>query len=215
MDNTRLKKDKYPATTPPRVTNEIREFAEELGGEPHYIPYRPLPFAKPSLCINNCEIARQLGLGTPVLGWCIWATRNLWLTAEYHCVLRNQDGYIDITPTQCSGQVLFVPDGQEINESNVDDLGEHLLSLPSERWGKSKLLIDHPLVSKALLAMEQASLASHRTGNTDSRTWNRQIDQMERLLDAYYAQNRQPSRKSLRAKKKIKRQRRKNSRRNR
>ncbi len=213
MDISQLAHAKYAANTPTQITPAILEFAKELGGTPEYARYRPLPFAKPYLCFHNCDLARQLGLGTPVLGWGIWVTRNLWLTAEYHAVLKTESGLLDITPTPDSdGRVLFVPDGIEVFDHNIDEVERHLFSLPAERLGAYKLLVDHPLVVEAVATLENAAITFQRTSNSDWDAWEKEMDTIDRLLDAYYEKKRKPFRKVLRAKKKAERQRRKKAR---
>jgi hypothetical protein len=136
------------------------------------------------------------------------------LTAEYHAVLKTESGLLDITPTpDCNGQVLFVPDGIEVFDHNIDEVEKHLFSLSAERLGAYKLLVHHPLVVEAIATLEKASIAFQRTGNSDWDAWEKKMDKVDRLLDAYYEQLRKPSRKLLRGKKKAERQRRKKARR--
>lgn len=213
MDNSKFKKSKYPAHTPARITSAIKQFAESYGGKSlHHIPHQPSPFALEFQCFYNCISAWQNGYGTPVLGWSIWQTRNLWLTSEYHCVLKTDDGFIDITPTDSNGRILFSPDGIEISEDNYDEAINHIESLAGHQMGTFSLLNDHPLVAKAALTLDKASNQFHASGNRDWKSYNRNLDSVDNILDQYFKEQSNP-RSERRAKKKKERKRKKRSRR--
>lgn len=213
MDTQRYKKSKYSAHTPTRITPAIKQFASLHGGKSlHHIPHLPIPFAVAFQCFNNCIVSWQNGYGTPILGWSIWQTRNLWLTSEYHCVLKTDDGIVDITPTESNGCILFAPDGIEISEDNCDEVIDHIQSLDSHQMGTFSLLNEHPLVAKAALTLDQAVNQFHASGNRDLKSYGRSMDLVELLLDRYFKEQSNP-RRERRAKKKAERKRKKRSRR--
>ena len=201
----KVRRSKYEAIAPLVITPAIEEFASDLDAQtPILIPRRPQPFAAAYQCVNNCMIGSDIGLGVPALGWSIWQTRNVWLTAELHCVLRNRDGYLDITPSIHDGPIMFAPTSVEIVNENMDEVASYLGSLGREQCGSYKLLAHHQFVVKAAEALKQASFDFHRSGNSDVKEYDRQMAKVEHLLDCYFARSK-PSRKELRAKKKAER----------
>lgn len=213
MDTQKYKKSKYSAHTPARITPAIKQFASLHGGKSlHHIPHLPIPFAVAFQCFHNCISSWQNGYGTPVLGWSIWQTRNLWLTSEYHCVLKTDDGFVDITPTDSNGRILFAPDGIEISEDNYDEAINHIESLEGHQMGIYSLLNHHPLVAKAALTLDKACNQFHASGNRDWKSYDRNLDAVENILDRYFKEQSNP-RSERRAKKKTERKRKKRSRR--
>ncbi|QDU50508.1 hypothetical protein [Gimesia panareensis] len=213
MDTPKLKKSKYSAHTPARITPAIKQFAASHDGKSlHFIPHRPFPFSVAFQCYQNCISAWQNGYGTPVLGWSIWQTRNLWLTSEYHCVLKTDDGFVDITPTDSNGRLLFASSGTEITEDNYVYVKNHIQSLNGSQLGTYALLNHHPLVARAAQTLDRASNQLHASGNRDWKSFDRSMISVETLLDRYYDEKNNPIKKR-REKKKIERKRKKRSRR--
>jgi hypothetical protein len=207
--------DKYPASCPMNITDAIRAFANRLVGRDDlaFIPVEPAPWAAKGLCYRNASIAAQIYGGEPLFGFSIWTTRNLFLTAEHHCVLLLPDGkMLDPTPQLHSErQILFVPTGEAPTAENAE---RHLTA-------DYHLLVDHPLIRKALTILDSESvlLVKQRRSNyvngveDDPRTfqrWNCAVASMEKLIDRYYQYRQQKKNKqSDKRRKKLKKQRRK------
>jgi hypothetical protein len=76
-----------------------------------FVPVVPSAGAEPGWCYRNVARAVAAGGGTPVHGWTIW-TSDLFATAEFHVVLRKDDGeMIDVTPKRDGERaILFAVD---------------------------------------------------------------------------------------------------------
>lgn len=190
-------KDKYPPHCPTTITPAIRQFALELGGasEPEYVEVNPQPFARPSKCYLNCYLAQHIFGGEPVLGFRIWSTNDVMLTAEHHCVLRQFDGrLVDVTPDPIAvKRILFVRTGQSATPESIEQI------IVSGATGGYKVVVDHPLLHRAAETLQDAAERWHRRqleaaaiGTTpspaDYRKWEQAVAEMERLFDGYYAQ---------------------------
>lgn len=185
--------DKYIATTPSRISRQIEQFTHELTGatDLHFVPVRPFSFSKERGCYGNCYRGRQILGGQMVLGYLIWNTHDLFLTAEHHCVLRMSDGrLVDPTP-QIAGTrtILFA------RREFIADI------LISGMTGAFKVLVDHPYIHEAVRVLDQASDRLQQCENEalragrsmsilEQRRWGNAVEETERLLDAYYQQQR-------------------------
>jgi len=202
-------KDKYPSACPRQITPAIREFAQDVAGHTDlcYVPVQPMPFSQPRMCYQNAFLARELGCGEPVLGFTIWTTRDLYLTTEHHCVLRTIDGLIDVTPDWGGAKrVLFIPTGQEATEENIEDI------VLNGVCGHYKVLVDHPLIHRAVAVLNEASVRQHQDANQaivngrpqparEREMWCDSVTCIERLIDRYYQQQRQRGEKRERREK--------------
>ncbi|MHB0958247.1 MAG: hypothetical protein ACYC0X_12275 [Pirellulaceae bacterium] len=200
-------KDKYPPICPTTITPAIRQFAHELGGasEPEYVEVHPQPFAENARCYDNCFLAQQLFGGEPVLGFIIWSTSDVMLTAEHHCVLRQVDGrLIDVTPDPIAvKRILFVATNQLVTVENIEEI------VVNGTTGGYKVLVDHPLLQRAANTLQQAAEKYHRrqleaaaSGTVPSAAdldqWNLAVVEMERLIEGYYAYQQLADRNQLR-----------------
>lgn len=189
-------KDKYPPHCPTTITPAIRQFALELGGasEPEYVEVHPQPFARTSKCYANCYVAQQVFGGEPVLGFMIWSTNDVMLTAEHHCVLKRADGrLVDVTPDPLRvKRILFVRTNQLATPESIEQI------IASGATGGYKVLVGHPLLHRAAKTLQDASEGFHRRqleasaiGTTpttaDYRHWDQAVAETEGLFDAYYA----------------------------
>lgn len=189
-------KDKYAPHCPATITPAISQFAQELGGvsEPEYVEVHPQPFARISMCYANCFLAQQLFGGQPILGFRIWSTNDVMLTAEHHCVLQQADGrLVDVTPDPIAlKRILFVRTNQLATPESIEQI------IVSGATGGYKVLVDHPLLHRAAETVQEASERFHRRqleaaaiGTTpslvDYRQWDQAVAEMERLFDAYYS----------------------------
>jgi diadenosine tetraphosphatase ApaH/serine/threonine PP2A family protein phosphatase len=148
-------KDKYYARCPHPITDAIIEFAMEIADSDKlvYVPIQPQPFAERGKCYNNAFMTAAMLGGEPILGWMIWSTNDLFLTAEHHCVVKMTDGsFVDPTP-DISGEshVLFVPSGEEASVENIERI-----TLQGET-GHYKLLVKHPLLSEVVNQLDAAA----------------------------------------------------------
>jgi hypothetical protein len=151
------------------------------------------------MCYLNSFLAAEMLGGEPVLGFMIWATKNLFLTSEHHCIVRTPAGeLIDPTPEIMSNskQVLFVPSGEEATEDNIKQIVMHGVI------GHFKALVDHPLIYQALKTLENASKRKHQAqiqANLNGKHlseiewmhWDQAVGRMEWLIDRYYQQQQQ------------------------
>jgi hypothetical protein len=192
---TKMAPSKYAGVTPRRITPAIREFANRLTstGNLEYVKVTPQPFAQQSQCYGNCEILQRFLGGKFVLGYSIWTTNDLFLSAEHHCVLRLPDGRLTDPTPDFSGaaSVLFAP-----NEAvqSADSLAE---IVGDGELGDFALLTTSPLVSEAVETIRNAShrLARHKSRAIldDVPVSTRELDQYEQamdkvnqLIDTYY-----------------------------
>lgn len=116
-----MKEDKFMAKCP-AINDRIRAFAAENAGNSkvEYVSVTPYFGAQPSLCYLNVSLAASTFGGEPVLGYTIWDTAGLYLSAEHHCVLRMPQGLVDVTPDpQKRKQVLFVPTEEKLTTDNL------------------------------------------------------------------------------------------------
>ena len=215
------KASRYTATTPRAITNAIRDFAEDLGttGEVVYVPINPMPWAQDGWCYLNCALA---GCGTPVIGWTIWNCRDLYLCAEHHCVLLQDDGtYLDVTPAMGSRRCLFAPTGQTVTNGDWEVVNSHLESIQRNgSGGQYQILVEDRRVKQAVEILKEASIRQWEERKREAETGipvsvaadhrhNASMDRIEALLDEYFESQGKPSRKVLRKLKKVGRQRRK------
>jgi hypothetical protein len=86
--------------TPDAITDDIITYAKDLGAAPPvYVAVSPPPGA-------NLEIDRELNLrqqcrllnGEMLFGRAIFAAEGLFLVGEWHCVVSNAQGLVDVTP---------------------------------------------------------------------------------------------------------------------
>lgn len=189
-------REKYPSICPRSITAAICEFATELGGvsDPQFVEVRPQPFAREQECYLNCFLASELAGGEPVLGFRIWTTNKLMLTAEHHCVLKKNGSLVDITPDPSKvDRIVFVPTGQSPTVENIENI------LMNGVTGGCKVLVDHPYLHRAGKLLDEASRSLHRRGLVAAATgrelsaadyvdFNNAVAEIERLNDAYYAQ---------------------------
>jgi hypothetical protein len=100
-------------TTPARLSDDIRNFVAELsesqGAE--WVPVEPLPDGEVGWCYKNVAKMVSVCGGTPVNGWLIWERFPLYLTAEFHTVLRTPDGDLFCLTPKPEGEqaILFAP----------------------------------------------------------------------------------------------------------
>lgn len=189
-------KDKYPPHCPTTITPAIRQFALELGGtsDPEYVEVHPQPFARTSKCYANCYLAQQVFGGKSVLGFMIWSTNDVMLTAEHHCVLKRADGrLVDVTPDPLRvKRILFVRTSQLATPASIEEI------IASGATGGYRVLVDHPLLHRAAKTLQDASEKFHRRqleasaiGTTpstaDYRHWDQAVAETEGLFDAYYS----------------------------
>lgn len=192
---------KYVATTPPFLTDAIREFSRQLSAEePQFLSVTPEPLAKLGRCYGNAESAAQGFGGAIVFGWIIWEMQGVYLVAEHHAVVEADGQLIDVTPTIAGEtEVLFVP-------SPIEDIQS--LPLPNQYVA----LGTHPhLVRYVELARRRHEL--ERSGKAFRLEYMNYDRQMTRLLDKYLSQStRIKESKSRRKIRKNERQRKKQSR---
>lgn len=192
--------DKYSATCPRTITPAIRDFAQEIAGSSElcYVSNHPLSFCMPRMCYLNVFRAKSILGGEPILGFMIWATRDLFLTAEHHCVLRTPDGaLIDVTPDITNQkQILFVATGEEATPDAIREI------VMNGKTGHYRVLANHPLIHRAVAVLDESATRLQRENNialaagmprpaAERRRWSETVTQMERLIDRYYHQQQQ------------------------
>lgn len=212
-------RDKYVGSTRQTITLQIEEFARELTGaaDLHYVEVRPLPCSKPQRCYGNCDLACQVLGGEMVLGYAIWSTNDLFLSAEHHCVVQlPNDRCVDPTPELTgAARVLFARSGQPATREVIESVVLTGMS------GKYKAVVNHPFIHEALRVLDEESrelqecrIEARRTGTSISpvaqRRWVTAVETMESLIDAYY---RQQWRKKESGERRLRRKRRKAERR--
>jgi hypothetical protein len=192
--------DKYPAACPRHITPVIRGFALEIAdcSDLCYVPIRAMAFCVPRMCYLNVFQSKDIVGGEPVLGFTIWATRDLFLTCEHHCVLRLPNGdLVDPTP-EITGEsrILFVPTGQAAVPDNIREIVMNGVS------GHYRVLVDDPLIHRAVAVLIEGATRLHRENNlavaegrplpaAEYRQWNDSATQMEWLMDQHYRRQRQ------------------------
>ena len=168
---------KYVATTPPFLTDAIREMSRKLSDEePQFLSVTPEPWAKLGRCYGNAEFAAQGFGGAIVFGWLIWEMQGVYLVAEHHAVVEADGQLIDVTPTIAGEtEVLFVP-------SPIEDIQS--LPLPNQYVA----LGTHPHLGRYVeLARRRHEL--ERSGKAFRLEFMIYDRQMTRLLDEYLSQS--------------------------
>jgi hypothetical protein len=102
---------KYRETTPESITDDILTFARDLGAAaPAFVPIAVPPDALKGNCFQNVERQRRLLGGTALFGRLIRSADDLYLAADFHCVVSAPQGLVDVTPPE-SGEkrTLFAP----------------------------------------------------------------------------------------------------------
>ncbi len=181
------KNGKYAGSVPKAVTPQVRDFAANHGDGLQYVEVRPQPFAEEKQCYGNCQIACQMFGGAMVLGYSIWSTEDLFLSSEHHCVWRKPDStLLDVTP-DISGvkRILFVPNTELSQDDDVQSIVEDIVF--NGNSGGFCVLVQSPLIEKAVDTLNRASARLHRLSNEaicDGRTVSdAEIDRYDRAMN--------------------------------
>ena len=111
-------------STPRKVTNDIKALVGKLGSDdPTFIPVIDDDFGLYGWCSDGVSDKVSKDGGTPVYGWTIWEWPGKILTAEFHCVWKDQDDRLhDITPKPGrERRILFSPDPTYPPEFDFDE----------------------------------------------------------------------------------------------
>jgi hypothetical protein len=122
--NARKEAPNGSETTPPSITNEVREFAASLGGdEPAYVPVTRDDHGLYGWCSDGVEAKVAACGGSIAYGWTIWEWPGALLTAEFHAVWRDQAGVLfDITPKPAAeDKIVFVYDSSYPQNFDFDN----------------------------------------------------------------------------------------------
>jgi hypothetical protein len=110
-----------PKATTPASIKSVRPFIASAGlsGKPKYLPFRFVSDKyRAGYCLDNCT-AEAKRTGDPVeYGWIIWQNQESgFIEAEFHAVMRRQNGLDDITPRpDREDNILFLIDASRIPE---------------------------------------------------------------------------------------------------
>jgi hypothetical protein len=110
-------------TTPPVITDTIREFAKSLGDSAIVrVPVIADDFGLYGWCSDGVREKIKHDGGSIVFGWTIWEWPKVLLTAEFHAVWQSPSGkLLDITPKpQHETSILFVPDYERPQDFDFD-----------------------------------------------------------------------------------------------
>lgn len=187
--------DKYPSSIPTHITDQVRRFARELthGESICRVPIRPQPFAKPLQCYLNSFLTTQFDGGNLVVGYSLWTTNDLFLTAEHHCIVRQADGTLtDPTPDWGGASRVLFAVMDEV--ADVDAL-EHLVR--RNQSGAYRVLVDHPHIRRAVDVLDAASHQMWLRNNeamqqgvsecdADRQLCLDAVDEVELWIDRYY-----------------------------
>jgi hypothetical protein len=189
--------DKYPPSAPIPITRQVTAFARELTGRDDLcrVPIRPQSFANPLQCYLNSHLTTQFYGGSLVVGYSIWTTNDLFLTAEQHCIVQQPDGsLIDPTPDFTGASSLLFAVKEHV--ADIDILKTVVQESPS---GAYHVLTEHPHIHRAVQILGGAShrmwcLNNHamQTGedvpDCEQRLWSDSMSEVESCIDKYYEQ---------------------------
>jgi len=219
------------AKTPARITPTIEDWAEsDLDAQQLiYLTVTPKPWASPQQCHGNVDVALQLHGGRLAIGWTIYDTKGLWLTAELHSVWEYEGELFDITPDLDPKikRRLFADSGRRIEHGGEE--WEHFRNEMTEvslngEGGRKKLLSSSKTVGEILNAHQRLDKTFNVVSNQalkqgrmlspviSERYW-RAKDRLIARLESWLAQRQKPCSKVVRAKKKAERKRRRLARR--
>jgi hypothetical protein len=111
-------------TTPPIITNEVRDFAASLAkGAPVYVPVIEDHHGLFGWCSDGVGSKIAADGGTFAYGWTIWEWPGVLLTAEFHAVWCDDAGnFFDITPKPGGEtRILFLHDPTFAQDFDFDN----------------------------------------------------------------------------------------------
>lgn len=134
-----------PATTPRRVSPEIKSLANRLvpGGMPTFVPLLSGVRRVKDDCFENVRAQVVEAGGEIVYGWRFWEWPNVFLEAEFHAVWRSAGEFHDLSPVPAGAlRVLFLEDPAKLYDGRQVDNSRLALS-------------DDPLVREFIRVAEQ------------------------------------------------------------
>ncbi len=215
------------AATPARITATIEDWAStDLDAQQlTYIRITPSPWAFPLRCHGNVDIALQMFGGRLAIGWTIYETKGLWLSAELHSVWEHNGELLDITPDHdpTLARRLFADSGRRIEHGGEEwkSLVEELTDVSiNGNGGRAKLLSTSSTVKEILEAhrridktftieLNRALVEGRKVAASRYEAYWGAKDRLSARLEGWLSARQRPDRKALRAKKKGDRKRRK------
>jgi hypothetical protein len=124
-----------PETTPPELTDRIRDFCLTISSEsePMYLSVEPFEIPLINECFDVVQSRIRRDGGCSVNGWLMWEWPNIMLDAEFHCVWRDSTGRLREIPPRQDGEtrVLFLPDpAKPVTNDLVDNIRSPLFMHP-------------------------------------------------------------------------------------
>ena len=110
-------------STPATITAEVRSFAADIPADaPIYLRVTQDRYGLFGYCSDGVLEKIKNDGGSIVFGWVIWEWPNVFLTAEFHAVWRDQNGSLsDITPKPHGEQeIVFAADPSIPSDFNFD-----------------------------------------------------------------------------------------------
>lgn len=166
---------KYIATTPPAISEPIRDFCAHLepNAEPIYVDHLQDDDADMGRCyVNVAAFCKRFG-GEIQPGWAIWELPRIYMTAEHHAVVKLADGTLrDITPQLGNEKrILFLP-------STLTWTGQPIIN----RYRPTK---DMPLL-KRICFLQERNIRLFHAGRMGCREWWDNDAEVTRLIDKFY-----------------------------
>jgi hypothetical protein len=150
--------------TPDAITDDIMTYAKDIGAaSPVYVAVSPPPGA-------NFETDRELNLrqqcrllnGKMLFGRAIYAADDLFLVGEWHCVVSNAQGLVDVTPNPTGETRILFAAHPELPQG--DDGGLHPPSIRARIYRATERQAE--LEAKLLQADDAARATARKNGIT-------------------------------------------------
>jgi hypothetical protein len=191
--NYKWKPGKHAGKVPTAITPALVEFAVEIAGRDdlQFVACDTMLDLGFLHCYQTADVLQEVAGFQPVLGYSFWTTNDLFLSAEHHCISRKLNGdLVDSTGdmTGCK-HILFVA-----TETPAQLEDDHLEAIyAAGRSGGFKVLVDHPLIHRAVETLKEAAKQLHSwmmagMAKEHYRWYDQQMDIVEELIDTYYAE---------------------------